>query len=773
MSDTAVTQGMRFVGQRVQRKEDRRLLTGKGTYIDDVAVAGMMHAAFVRSTVARGRITRIDMTAARALPGVAAVYSAKEIDTLGGRFKNPPMDNPGTPYPDNGLLAREDVRFVGDPVVIVIAESRAVAEDAAALVEVDYAVERPVVGIAAAKTMPPVHPEFESNALGEMAMEIGGNVEEIFAGAAHVVEGRLVNCRQTQLPMEPRGLVARREGSGELTIHLACQSTHMAAMHIAQVLGLPQHEVKVLAKDVGGGFGQKVTTLRDEIAVVAAAILCNRPVKWIEDRLESLTVSSQGRDEEMGVRLAFDADHRLLAADVEFDLDYGAYPHAVQGSGGLVSMVMPGPYRLPAYRFRSSGWFTNTCGMGPYRGPWMMEMFGRETMLDIAARQMGIDPVELRRKNIIGKPDLPFTMITGIQLNDITPRETLDEAVAAIDVPAFRREQEEARKQGRYLGLGVAAAIEPTAMAFGAYASEVAHVRVEMTGKITAMSSTLSQGHGTTTTLAQIVADRLGVRFEDVTVVEGDNTRTGHGAGAGGSRQAVVGGGAVMTASDLLRDKIKAIAAHAYNASPDAVQIADGEITITGSEMRSTIAEIAQMAYTDKARLPHDMEMGLETQYRYSPPPMTFANAAHACIVEVDIETGKVKILRYVAGGDCGNMINPAIVEGQVAGGVVQGIAGVLFEQVSYDENGQPLAATLKDYLVPTALDVPRVEFRHLCTPSSNPGGFKGVGEGGAMIAPPTLVNAISDALAPFGKRWLTMPLSPDRIVCGLIDGED
>jgi carbon-monoxide dehydrogenase large subunit len=772
VNDPAPVTGARFVGQRVQRKEDRRLLTGKGTYVDDVVVPGMLHAAFLRSTVARGRITRLDVTAARALPGVVAVYTAADIDTLRPRFFNSAMDQPDLPYPDNGLVARKDVRFVGDPVAIVVAESRALAEDGAALIEVDYAVEPPIVGIAAARTMPPVHPEYETNAIGEMEMAIGDDVDAIFASAAHVVEDTIVNCRQTQLPMETRGIVARREGAGELTINLACQGTHMAATHIANVFGLPHNEVRVLAKDVGGGFGQKVTALRDELAIVGAALLLNRPIKWIEDRLESLTACSQGRDEHCRVKLAFDADHRLLAADVEFHVDYGAYPHAAHGSGGLVAMTFPGPYRLPAYRFKSSGWFTNTCGEGPYRGPWMMDMFARETMLDKAARQMGVDPVELRRKNIIGRPDQPFTMVTGLVLDDVTPRETMDATVAAIDVPAFRREQEEARKQGRYLGLGVAATIEPTAIAFGTYSSEVAHVRVEPTGKVTAMLSTLSQGHGTATTMAQIVADRLGVPFADVTIVEGDSQRTGYGSGAGGSRQAVVGGGAATVAADRLAEKIKVITAHAFNASPEAVQIDNGQITIQGSEMRASLAEIAAMAYFDTDRLPHGMESGLETQYRFRTPPMVFANAAHACIVEVDIETGKVKILRWVAGGDCGNLINPAIVEGQISGGVVQGIAGVLFEKVAYDANGQPLAATLKDYLVPTALDVPRLEYVHLCTPSTTPGGYKGVGEGGAMIAPPTLVNAINDALAPFGKSWLTMPLSPDRIVCGLADVE-
>lgn len=772
MVDRVAAAGMRFVGQRVQRKEDPRLLTGRGTYIDDVIVPGMLHAAFVRSPIARGSILSIDAEEARGVSGVVAVLTAADTDALNAFYSNPATDMPDCPYPDTGLLARGDVRFVGDPVALVVAETRALAEDGAALVKVEYAPEAPVVGMEAAAVMPPVHPDRDSNIVST-SVEVFGDIDEAFAAATYVVEDELCNCRQTQLPMETRGLVARRDGSGEVTINLACQSTHMAAMHIAHTLRLPLNEVRVIAKDVGGGFGLKVTQLRDELAVIAAALILNRPVKWIEDRIENLTAASQGRDERIKVRLAFDGDHRLLAADVTLNVDLGAYPNSTTASGFLVSLMFPGPYRLPAYRCASTGWYTNTCGMGPYRGPWMMEMFGRETIMDVAARQMGIDPFELRRKNIIGKPDLPFPMITGPVLDDISPRETFEMVADAIDLPAFRREQAEARKQGRYLGLGIATGIEPTTMGFGIMSSEVAHIRVEITGKVSVMSSTLSQGHGTPTTLAQIAADRLGVPLQDVTIFEGDSSRTGFGTGAGGSRQAVAGGAAVTTAADLLQEKIRRIAAHAYNATADRVRIQDGIITVEGSEeIQATIADIAQMAYVAPDRLPPGMEMGLEAQHRFRAPTFVFANATHACICEVDVETGIVSIRRWIAGGDSGELINPAIVEGQISGGVVQGIAGVLFEHMRYDENGQPLAATLKDYLVPTALDVPVIEFRHMCTPSATPGGFKGVGEGGAMISPPTLVNAVADALAPFECRWLDMPLSPERIVCGLLDEE-
>lgn len=769
MSEHPIATGARFVGKRIQRKEDRRLLTGRGTYIDDVVVAGMLHAAFVRSNVARGQILRLDIAQARALPGVFAVYIAADLDQLGCQPGNPVFDMPGCPSPDNGLLARTDVRFVGDPVAIVLATTRAIAEDAAALVEVDYRAEAPVIGIAAAQTMPPVHPHLPDNLVNAMDSGRDDDIDAIFASAAHVVEDTVRNCRQAHMPMETRGLVAAPDGTGELTVHAACQSPHLSALHIATAFKMNQHQVRVVGKDVGGGFGLKMSPQRDDMAVIAAAILAGRPVKWIEDRLENLIAGGQSREDQMYVRLAFDADHRLLAADVEYDCDFGAYPYAMQSSASLVTPMFPGPYRLPRYRWKAKGWYTNTSGLVPYRGPWMLEMFARETMFDVAAREMGVDSIELRRKNIIGKPDQPFQTAAGFVLTDISPRETMEMAVSAIDVPAFRHEQARAREQGRYLGLGLANGIEPTTVSFGYFASDMAHVRIEANGRVTAMTTTFSQGHGTVTSLAQVIAERLGVPFEDVTVVEGDSSRIGFGSGAGGSRQAVAGGGAAIKASDLLREKIQRIAAHAYNASPETVRIENGVITIDGApEVRSSVAEIAQIAYVAPDRLPHDMEMGLESQYRYRPPPMVLANATHACICEVDVETGKVSILRWVAGSDCGELINPAIVEGQIAGGVVQGIGGVLFEHLRYDEDGQPLAVTLKDYLLPTGLDVPRIEYQHMCTPSSTPGGFKGVGEGGAMISPPTLVNAIADALAPFGKRWLNMPLSPDRIVCAL-----
>jgi carbon-monoxide dehydrogenase large subunit len=583
------------------------------------------------------------------------------------------------------------------------------------------------------------------------------------------VVGTLTHQRQVHTPMETRGLVVSRRGSAELTVYLSCQSPHNAARYISMVFGLPNHQVRVIAKDVGGAFGLKVQPARDEIAVIAVGLLAQRPLKWIEDRLENLTNGYQAREQEVTVRLAFDADARLLAAHLDYACNLGAYPAGVD-SNGLGMMMFPGPYKLPMFGFKASGYYSNTCGQAAYRGPWMIESIARESMLDVAARQIGIDPAELRRRNLITQEDQPYQMVTGPVLERVSPRETMELALKKVDVAAFRAEQAKARAEGRYLGLGVAVYVEPTTMAMGGVlSSEAAQIRVEPTGKVTAMLSTHSQGHGTETTMAQVIADQLGVDIDDVIVLEDDSSRGGFGAGAGGSRQAVAGGGAARRASDLIKTKIKAIAAHLLNANPDDIQIERGQIRVAGvDEVSTTVQRIAETAYLDPDRLPPGMELGLEAQYRYRPPPIVFSNAAHACVCDVDPDTGKVTIHRWISSEDCGVMINPSVVEGQIAGGVVQGIGGVLYEHATYDDQGNPTAATFKDYLVPSALDMPQIEFCHMVTPSDTEGGFKGVGEGGAIIGPPTMLNAVADALAPFGIRCLDLPLTPDRLLMAI-----
>jgi carbon-monoxide dehydrogenase large subunit len=761
----------RFIGQRLPRKEDARLLTGKGTFVDDVVLPGMLHVAFVRSPMARGRIRSIDMAAARDLPGVHAILTAQDLarfDVTMLSFFIAPVELKVTP------LATNRVAYVGHPVAMVVADDRYIAEDAAGLVVVDYEEEDAVVTLADARHGPKVHPETDSNVAALMGDEDGDeDLEAVLAGATHLVTQTVVHQRISQSPMETRGVVASLQGEDELLVHITCASPQLVSRYLTVALGLPRMNIRVIAKDVGGSFGLKNHPWVDEMSVILGAMVVGRPLKWIEDRLENLTASNQAREQEITLRAAFDAEGRLLASHADYSVNNGAYPQGADANIA-VHMFMWAAYRMANYGFVSRGWYSNTQGLCAYRGPWAIESLVRETLLDRAARQMGMDPIALRRKNLITKADQPTVSSMGIPLEDITPAECLDKLLQALDVPAFRAEQEQARKQGRYLGLGVAAYIEPTGAAgsMAVMTGELAHVRIEPTGRVTAVMSTHSQGHGTQTTMAQCIAEQLGVRYEDVTVFEGDSSRGGFGPGAAGSRQGVIGGGAAIKASNLLADKVRRVAGHILNANPDDVRIEDGMVRVLGAEETSrSLRDIAEIAYGDPSRLPPGIESGLEVQVRYDPPPMTFTSAAHACIVEVDAETGFVKIRRWVSSEDCGVMINPAVVEGQIAGGLAQAIGTVLLEEAGYDERGNPIAATFKDYLLPTIFDVPDFEYVHASTPSAALGGFRGVGEGGCIIGPPTLVNAIADALAPFGDVPVDLPLTPSKLLA-VIDGK-
>jgi carbon-monoxide dehydrogenase large subunit len=762
---TAEVPFRRMVGQRLPRKEDGRLLTGRGQYVDDVRMPGMLHCAFVRSSVARGRIARLDAAAALALPGVHAVYTHADLTAVPLQMMTFFFTPIAAPL---SLLADGRVACVGDPVAMIIAESRAIAEDAAALVELIIDEEDPLVTIADARAGPPVHFGQESNVAQEMgAAEIAEPVRAALDAAAHVVTRTIRHQRIAQSPMEGRGCVASAEGAEELVIHISCQSPHLVARYVSTVLGLPEGSIRVIAKDVGGAFGLKNMPWREEMAVIVAARLFGRPLKWIEDRFESLTASSHAREQEITLTAGFDAQGRLLAAHGDCDINNGAWPMG-EDCNIAVHMFMWPAYKLPAYSFHTRGWYTNTMGLGGYRGPWALESLVRETLLDKAARQIGIDPIEIRRRNLVTAADQPMTTTMDITVTDITPAECLDKLLAEIDVPAFRTRQAQARAAGRYLGLGVTAYVEPTAVAgiMTPLTGETAQLRIEPTGKVTAMLSTHSQGHGTATTMAQVIADRLGVAYEDVTVFEGDSSIGNYSPSAAGSRQGVIAGGASWRAAELLADKVKRIAAHLYNASAEAITIADGMIHVAGApEMSRPLREVAEIAHGEPFRLPEGMETGLEAQYRYQPPPMTFTSAAHACFVEVDPDTGFVEITRWVSSEDCGTIINPGIVEGQIAGGLAQAIGQVLLEEMPYDERGNPIAATFKDYLMPAYTDIPDFEYLHANTPSQTIGGMRGVGEGGAIIGPPTLANAIADALAPFGELAMTLPLTPSRLL--------
>ena len=768
----------RFVGQSVTRREDPRLLTGHGRYVDDVVVQGMLHAAFVRSDLARGRITRLEVEAARRHPGVHAVLTAADLNADAGSLQ-PTMfqgATPPSPCAPVRLLADGDVRFVGDPVAIVIATSRYVAEDACELVEVDYEALEPIVDpeVALTETERLVHPELGSNVAMSVPTPPDPELDAIFESAAHVVHETFQQHRHTCVPMEARGVVASYEpSSGELDIWLSTQNPHEARQVCSRLTGVPAHKVRVRAADVGGGFGQKYFLQRDEQIVVAAARRTGRAVKWIEDRRENLIAATHARADRIAIDVAVDPEGRLLAARLDHLEDCGAYP--LGGTGGVgpfVAMLFPGPYRIGRMGFVSSAVWTNTCGRGAYRGPWMLETVAREQMVDVVARAIGMDPLEVRRRNVVAATELPLTTAMGMELDHVTPAETLEQAVEIIGYDAFRAEQRRAfEDEGRLLGIGIGLYVEPTSMGSGSLGVETATVRVQPGGTVTVMLGTGSHGQGVETTMAQVVAEHLGVELDDVVVVQGDTATAPFGAGTGGSRTAVVAGGATREASLKVREKVVEIAAHLLEAAPEDLEVVDGQVSVRGTPSKGVpLTEVARVAYNDPAELPPGVAPSLEATVSYQAPPITWSNACHVCTIEVDPGTGLVAILRYVVSEDCGVMINPMIVEGQIAGGVVQGIGGVLYEHLIYDENGTPLTTTFLDYLLPTASEVPEIEYGHIETRSPTPGGHKGMGEGGAIGSPPAVFNAVADALALRGATVTEQPLTPTRVLDALAD---
>jgi carbon-monoxide dehydrogenase large subunit len=767
----------RYAGARVHRVEDGRLLTGRGTFVDDITLPGMLHAYFVRSPYARAAIRGIDTSAASAHPGVHVVFTAADLNpdvkeqwhTAVGRA------SPETPRPP---LAEDEVRFVGDPVALVVADSRAAAQDAAELVDVDYEPLPPVVDYTTAEqqTDALVHASHGSNVVGELAGRPLSKLDETFAAAAHVVCETIHQQACAAAPMEGRGLVVDHvRATGELTIYAATQVPHEVRAFCARLLGVPEHSIRVVTRDTGGGFGQKVMVQRDEMCLMLAARKVDAPVKWVEDRRENLLAAGKSRQEHAGVRMAFAADGTIEGAYIDFVADCGAYPTPWPvNTAAAVGMLFPGPYRVGRAGFATKCIYTNTVGRAAYRGPWQFESLAREMLLDIAARRMAVDPIALRRTNLLTRDDLPYRNPNGMTYDSISPLETFEQALALLDYDAFRAEQVAARHEGRYLGVGTASYVEPSTPGYGAYGSEAATIRVEPSGVVNVYIAGGSTGNSLETTVVQLTADALGVRIEDVHTIQGDTALTAFGAGTGGSRSGSMTAGAVGETAAILRDRIRAIAAHRLEAAVEDIELEESRAHVRGTPtIGLALAEIAELAYFEPHALPPGLPAGLEASARYTAAvPSIWVNATHICTCEVDVETGRVALLRYIVGEDCGPMINPSVVEGQIAGGVAQGIGGVLYEHLAYDDDGNPLATTLMDYLVPSAVELPPIEYAHVETPSPGPGGYKGVGEGGAIGAPPAVVNAVADALAPFGVTVASLPLSPARIIELLHQGD-
>jgi carbon-monoxide dehydrogenase large subunit len=575
--------------------------------------------------------------------------------------------------------------------------------------------------------------------------------------------------------METHGIVAAWDAwLQEMQLWSASQNAHEVRAFCGRLLGLPEHRVHSMTGDVGGGFGQKVCVSKEEACVMLAAHALGVPLKWIEDRWENLLCGGHGRNDSMTVGLALDGDGRMLAIRGHLVEDVGAYPPSGTGSSaGFVGVMLPGPYRIPHVAFSSVSVYTNTGGRVAYRGPWLMETVGREQIVDAAAHELGIDPMDLRRRNIVGTGEMPYTTASGQTYDGIALEETLEAAAAGVGYDELRRLQAELRAEGRFVGIGCSAYVEPSGIAVAGLATEAVAIRVEPTGTVTVLAATSSTGNSVETTIPQIVADRLGCDVDAVRLVQGDTAATPFGNGMGGSRNAPVFGAAAHKAADELREKLLDLAAHALEAAVGDLETAAGRVSVRGTPTRGvTFAELAAIAYRSPAAMPDGMQPGLEVTYRFSPPnAFTWSDACHVCMCEVDAGTGQVTLLRYLVAEDCGVVINPMVVAGQVAGGVAQGIGQVLHEALLHDADGNPITTTFMDYLLPTSTEVPFVETVHVETPSTNPGGFRGMGEGGAIGAPAAVANAVNDALSPLGVALTSFPFRPsdiiDRIAAG------
>jgi carbon-monoxide dehydrogenase large subunit len=765
----------RYTGASIKRSEDPRILTGRGRYVDDLKLPGMLHAAFVRSPLAHGRVLAVDVSAARALPGVVLVLTGTDLEavTVSGQDPLFAMMGGGGPAPEYTLLATDKVRFVGDPVAIVVAESRYLAEDGCDLVEVDYEDLPPVASAAFALDpgSPPLFANLGDNIIGPHKRSEFGDVAGTFAAADRVAEYHIDVHRHQNVPMEGRGCVASFDpDSGFMTVYAATQSVHITKMGVATRLGMEPDKVRVLAGDIGGSFGLKIGASREELAAAAASRALGRPVKWVEDRSENLAASGQAREESFDVRAAVSKDGDLLGLDATMVLDNGAYPVMGTMVPAIIEGMFPGPYRFAALGFESTAVATNKASYIAYRGPWASETFVRERVIDLLAKDLGLDPLEIRLRNIAPRTDPPFMMITGRPLVGVTAKESLERAAQIVDIPAFRRRQAEERARGRYLGIGMATFIEAApgprspGGASGPMGLEFMRLTLADDGVVTLFTGQMPHGQSHQTTLAQIAADEFGVPFEQVRVVVGDTDVVPFGL-TGGSRSATMTGGVALHGARQLKAKVLDFASLLFEASAQDLEITDGQVQVRGDpDSAVPVAEVAQQAAS--GRFDADVDTNFEVEASFDGGEGGWSGGSHCAIVEVDAETGVVKVERYVAAEDCGALINPAVVEGQIRGGIAQGIGAVLLERSAYDEDGNYQSATFMDYLLPTACDIPRIEIEHLETvPLDADVNFRGVGEGGMIVAPPTVVNAIEDALAPFGVRIYEQHLPPARIL--------
>jgi aerobic carbon-monoxide dehydrogenase large subunit len=787
----ATTEAQRYVGGGVLRKEDPELITGQARFVDDIALPGMVWMAVVRSPYPHARITSVEVNRAREAEGVVAAFSGADLKDEWAAalpcawpiqtrsFPTPTDEDPR--MPNHWPLATDKVRFAGDGVAVIVADSRAAAKDAAALVEVEYEPLEPVLEIedALREGAPAVHEELGDNRAYTWDLGDAEATERLFAEAPVTIKGTYRHPRLIPNAIEPRGVVVQPSPAmGEYTLFSATQVPHILKITLALTTGIPETKLRVIAPDVGGGFGSKLNVYAEEALALAVARRLGLPVKWIEERSENYLATIHGRGVLQEMELAATDEGKVTAVRARLTVDFGAYYQLVTpGIPLLGAFLYGGVYDVEGYFFECTGVFTNKTPTDAYRGAGRPEAtYAIERAMDALARRVGKDPVEIRRLNMIPPFAGTHDIAAGLTLDSGNFEGTLDRALDRIGYDDLRREQEERRQRGdtKLIGLGLSSYIEMCGLApsqvlaalkYGAGGWDAATVRCHPTGKVTVVTGSSPHGQGHATTWAQIAADELGIPYDDVEVLHGDTAVSPLGMDTYGSRSLSVAGIALWNAAQKIKEKAKTIAAHELEISPDDLEWADGAFRAKGTPERAkTIPEIAFSAWTAHA-LPEGVEPGLEETHVYDPPNFTFPAGTHACALEVDTETGKVEIIKYVAVDDVGNVINPTIVDGQVHGGVAQGIAEALYEEAIYDEQGQLMSSSMHSYRVPSAAELPSFTTDRTVTPSNtNPLGVKGVGETGTIATPPAVINAVVDALAPLGVTDIQKPATPERV---------
>ena len=766
-------------GSSIKRREDPRMITGQGNYVDDVRLVGMLHLSLVRSPHAHANIKGIDTSKAKALEGVQAVFTGEDLkDQLGSLPVGWPV--PDTKEVPHLPIAVDRVRYVGDAVAAVIASDAAVAVDAAALVEVDYEpLPAVVVSEDAVKDgAPQLHDDAPKNIAFEWEVA-GGDVAKAAQEAEVVVKQRIVNQRLIPNAIEARGVVADyKSGTNQLTVWTSTQIPHLVRLLMALVTGHPEHQLRIIAPDVGGGFGSKLYLYAEELITAIVAKNLGRPVKWIEQRTEAYVATTHGRDHISYVEIMGNRDGTITGLSGTTYANMGAYlsTFAPLIPTYLYGLVFQGPYRFPNVSCKVIAPFTNTTPVDAYRGAGRPEAtYLIERMVDLFAAEIGMDPAEVRRKNLIPPFEDGHDVPTGVTYDSGNYEGALDKALEMVGYRQFRQEQERARGEGRYLGVGLSSYVEicgaaPSAIAttLGARAGlwESALVRVHPTGKVTVFTGSSTHGQGHETTFAQLAASELGVPVDDVEVIHGDTTLVQFGIGTFGSRSAAVGGGAIYLGVAKIKEKARKLAAHLLEAAEEDIVYEDGKLFVRGAPAQAkTFQEVALAAHVYASDLPEGMEPGLEATSFFDPKNFTWPFGTHIALVEVDADTGEVTLQRYIAVDDVGNVINPMIVDGMVHGGVAQGVGQALQEEAVYDEGGQLLTGSMMDYAVPTADGLPSYETSRTVTPTKvNPMGVKGAGETATIAASPAVINAVVDALSPFGIRHIDMPANSEKV---------